>query len=54
MPDALGCAPVRNDVDYTLPGGTALADVNIIPVDSAYVTQNREAQTADFQKAFGR
>ncbi|SFZ80724.1 iron(III) transport system substrate-binding protein [Devosia enhydra] len=54
MPDALGCAPVRNDVTYTLPGGTPLDQINIVPVDSAFVTANREAQTAEFAKAFGR
>ena len=54
MPDALGCAPVRDDVSYTLPGGTAIKDVNIIPVDSAYITAHRQEQTTDFRKAMGQ
>jgi iron(III) transport system substrate-binding protein len=54
MPNALSCAPIRNDVEYKLPGGTAVADVKIVPVDSAFITENRQNQTKDFNKAMGR
>lgn len=54
MPNALSCAPVRNDVAYTFPDGTAVADVKIVPVDSAYITENRAAQTQEFNRAMGR
>jgi iron(III) transport system substrate-binding protein len=54
MPNALGCAPIRNDVAYTFPGGTAVADVKIVPVDAAFITANRTSQTSAFSAAFGR
>ncbi len=54
MPNALSCAPVRNDVDYKLPGGASLSDMVIIPVDSAFITKSRATQISDFAKALGR
>lgn len=54
MPDALGCAPVRNDVDYTFPDGTAVSDVTIVPVDATFIANEREAQVEAFDQAFGR
>lgn len=54
MPKALSCAPIRNDVDYKFPGGTAVADVKIVPVDTTFITENRQKQTQDFNKAMGR
>ncbi len=51
MPDALGCAPVLSEIDYAFPDGTAVSDVNIVPVDSAWIAENREAQTEAFQAA---
>lgn len=54
MPNALSCAPVRNDVDYKFPGGTAVEDVKIVPVDSAFITENRTVQTQEFNQAIGR
>ncbi|WP_316980286.1 extracellular solute-binding protein [Shumkonia mesophila] len=54
MPNALGCAPIRDDVDYMFPGGTAVADVKIVPVNSAFIIENRKKHTADFNKAMGR
>jgi iron(III) transport system substrate-binding protein len=54
MPKALGCAPVRNDVAYKFPDGTAVGDVKIVPVDAAFIAREREAQIAKFNTAFGR
>lgn len=54
MPNALGCAPVRNDVAYTFPDGTAVSDVTIIPVDTGFIAAEREGQIARFNAAFGR
>jgi iron(III) transport system substrate-binding protein len=54
MPNALGCAPVRNDVDYKFPDGTAVGDVTIVPVDANFIADERESQIEKFNKAFGR
>lgn len=54
MPNALSCAPIRSDVDYRFPGGAAVADVKIVPVDADYVTENREKQTEEFNRVMGR
>lgn len=54
MPNALGCAPVRNDVDYTFPDGTAVGDVKLVPVDAEFIAAERESQIAKFNEAFGR
>lgn len=54
MPDALGCAPVRNDVAYTFPDGTAVGDVTIVPVDADFIAAERENQTDRFNAAMGR
>jgi iron(III) transport system substrate-binding protein len=54
MPNALSCAPVRNDVDYKLPGGASLSDMVIVPVDSAFITKSRASQISEFARALGR
>lgn len=54
MPNALGCAPIRNDVAYAFPDGTAVADVKIVPVDAAFIARERQNQIDKFNKAFGR
>jgi iron(III) transport system substrate-binding protein len=54
MPNALGCAPVRNDVAYAFPDGTAVADVTIVPVDTDFIGRERQSQIAKFNAAMGR
>ena len=54
MPGSLGGAPVRNDVAYKYPDGTPLDKVRIIPVDSAYISENRKQQAKRFHDALGR
>lgn len=54
MPDALGCAPVRNDVAYQFPDGTAVSDVTIVPVDADFIAREREGQVDRFNAAIGR
>lgn len=54
MPAALGCAPVRNDVDYRFPDGTAVGDVTIVPVDADFIAAERDSQIDRFNAAFGR
>lgn len=54
MPNALGCAPIRNDVDYSFPDGTAVGDVTIVPVDNEFIARERQGQTQRFNAAFGR
>ncbi len=53
MPDALGCAPVRSDIAYKFPDGTAVGDVTIIPVDAEFIAVERENQIAKFAEAMG-
>ena len=54
MPASLGGAPVRNDVPYKYPDGTAVEAVKIIPVDSAFISENRKQQARRFHEALGR
>jgi iron(III) transport system substrate-binding protein len=54
MPNALGCAPVRNDVDYRFPDGTAVGDVTIVPVDAAFISTERQNQIDKFNEALKR
>jgi len=54
MPVSLGGAPVRNDVAYKYPDGTPLDKVRIIPVDSAFIADNRKQQARKFREALGR
>jgi len=54
MPASLGGAPVRNDVAYKYPDGTPVDKVKIVPVDSAFVAENRKAQAKKFHEALGR
>lgn len=54
MPDALGCAPVRSDIDYAFPDGTPVSEVEIVPVDSDYISAHHEAQIDGFNEAIGR
>jgi len=54
MPGSLGGAPVRNDVAYKYPDGTPLDKVRIVPVDSAYISENRKQQAKRFHDALGR
>jgi iron(III) transport system substrate-binding protein len=54
MPGSLGGAPVRNDVAYKYPDGTPLDKVRIVPVDSAFISENRKQQARRFHEALGR
>jgi iron(III) transport system substrate-binding protein len=54
MPNSLGGAPVRNDVTYKYPDGTPLDKVRIVPIDSAYISENRKQQARRFHEALGR
>jgi iron(III) transport system substrate-binding protein len=54
MPNSLGGAPVRNDVAYKYPDGTPLDKVKIVPVDSAFIAENRKQQARKFHEALGR
>lgn len=54
MPASLGGAPVRNDVSYKYPDGTPLDKVKIVPVDSAFIAENRKQQARRFHEALGR
>ena len=54
MPASLGGAPVRNDVSYKYPDGTPLDKVRIVPVDSAFIAENRKLQARRFHEALGR
>jgi iron(III) transport system substrate-binding protein len=54
MPASLGGAPVRNDVAYTYPDGSSLDQVRIIPVDSAFISENKRTQARRFHEAVGR
>ncbi|MEO8134159.1 MAG: extracellular solute-binding protein [Betaproteobacteria bacterium] len=54
MPASLGGAPVRNDVSYKYPDGTPVDKVRIVPVDSAFIAENRKAQARKFHEAIGR
>lgn len=47
-------APVRNDVAYKYPDGTPLDKVRIVPVDSAFIAENRKQQARKFHEALGR
>lgn len=54
MPASLGGAPVRNDVSYKYPDGTPVDKVKIVPVDSAFISENRKSQARKFHEAIGR
>jgi iron(III) transport system substrate-binding protein len=54
MPDSLGGAPIRNDVSYKYPDGTPVDQVKIVPVDSAFIAENRKAQARKFHEAIGK
>ena len=54
MPASLGGALVRNDVAYKFPDGTPTDKVKIVPVDSAFIAQNRKAQAKKFHEVIGR
>lgn len=54
MPASLGGAPVRNDVAYKYPDGSSLEQVKIIPVDSAFISENKRTQARKFHDAVGK
>jgi iron(III) transport system substrate-binding protein len=54
MPKSLGGAPVRNDVAYKFPDGSAMDAVKIVPVDSAFISENRRNQARKFHDALGK
>jgi iron(III) transport system substrate-binding protein len=54
MPKSLGGAPVRNDVAYKFPDGSAMESVKIVPVDSAFISENRRNQARKFHDAIGK
>lgn len=54
MPASLGGAPVRNDVAYRFPDGSALDQVKIVPVDSAFISENRRQQARRFHDTLAR
>jgi len=54
IPESLGGAPIRNDVDYKYPDGTNLSDVKIVNVDAEFVSANRRVQADKFHEAIAR
>lgn len=54
MPKSLGGAPVRNDVAYKYPDGSAMESVKIVPVDSAFISENRRNQARKFHEVIGK
>ncbi|PWL18324.1 hypothetical protein DKP76_04265 [Falsochrobactrum shanghaiense] len=51
--DIVSLVPVNTKVEIKFPDGSAPADLNLVPVDTVYITENRPEIIREFQNAAG-